>query len=197
MNKKEQPEIKLTANVNLNDTNNYQLLLASQNYGTFYCIYGKLTITEGTKILEKIDLKLKNYKGTCNVGFINNDSSLNHVRVYRHEKTLFIEIPVMGFCNAPNSEINQTNATSGKQIDLTGVEKIFIYRGIIKNNSMVGNISDAEFIYRDGEDRRPRYQKLPNGMYNSLDDWDLKTPFLSGAKASGGNCFTSNLEVYP
>ncbi|WP_299709613.1 hypothetical protein [uncultured Tenacibaculum sp.] len=69
-------KLNLKGNININDSESYQFLYASQCYQTLYSVYGKFNGAE--RIQEKgddflnikvLDLYLVNYQGTINIGF--------------------------------------------------------------------------------------------------------------------------------
>lgn len=59
---------KIVLNLRLEDANRYQLVYASQLYGTFFSVFAKLTIKNDT--LKTIQLSLVNYKGQVNLGLL-------------------------------------------------------------------------------------------------------------------------------
>ncbi|MCH2033039.1 MAG: hypothetical protein MK202_05895 [Tenacibaculum sp.] len=199
MEPKKQEDFNLTSNLNLEDSTNYQLLLASQNYNTFYCIYGKLEINQKSNTLEGIDLKILNYKGAFNIGFIGDSSMNNFIKVRREKTSLLISIPVNGFSAIQSTSTDKNNFDNNQPVDLTGITNVRVFRGLIKNDQMTDRVWDSEFRYRDGRNRRDRsVQSLPEGLYSSIDDWKKSNfDYFNEDKASGDNCFTSYLNTYP
>lgn len=65
--------------INLNDYSDYQPILASQDYGTFYLIYIRITSHQKIKVdgIEKhkymCDFKLQNFRGAITMGFIDDN----------------------------------------------------------------------------------------------------------------------------
>lgn len=54
----------LTGYVNLNDQQNYQLIYATQEFLSFYCIYAKFELSIDNLFLQSIELHLENYNGS-------------------------------------------------------------------------------------------------------------------------------------
>ncbi len=191
----------LSSNVQLDheSKNREQFLLASQSFGTFYCIYGKFDISE-TGLLSKIEFRLINYKGICNVGFFpkNSKIKLEVIEVKSENlnyKRLVIKIPLIGFSGKQRAEANISNAINDHEINFNEIEEIIIFRGIIKNDFIDDNVFDSEFNYRDGEGVNSIKPLEPQrGRFNSIEDWD-NANFDSDnlAQASSINCMTSVL----
>jgi len=65
--------------LNVEDREDYQPILASQDYGTFYLVYAKITSYEKVKMngIEKhqyiFDFKLQNFRGDITMGFVDNN----------------------------------------------------------------------------------------------------------------------------
>lgn len=62
----------ITLSIQKSNKNDHQLIYASQLYGTFFAVSGKLNINEtnGIKHLIGIELTLTNYKGLFNIGIL-------------------------------------------------------------------------------------------------------------------------------
>ncbi len=76
------------------ESNRYQAIYASQQYGTFYGLYGKFDIEKKGKktFLKRIDFKLLNYKGILNMSLEGNPDS---IIVDEKAKETIREIPVV------------------------------------------------------------------------------------------------------
>ena len=63
--------MQISTNIHLCEEANerYQLIYSSQNYGTFYSVYGKFEVKNNTLI--SIDFRLINFKGVLNLGIKN------------------------------------------------------------------------------------------------------------------------------
>ncbi|CAL2084177.1 conserved hypothetical protein [Tenacibaculum sp. 190524A05c] len=192
----------LTTSINLKDSGRHQFLIASQNYGTFYCIYGKFHLKENSNILSHVELELLNYKGTCNLGFVNHNDH-NQIRVSTttdnlDKKILFIEIPLVGFENNTKTNITATNFIENEEINIDNIDGVRVFRGLVKNQNIIDKIFDEEFSYRDGKIEDDRYNDdeltPPIGLYLSMNHWINDQVDFSN-KATGDHCFTSNLKV--
>ncbi|CAL2076903.1 hypothetical protein [Tenacibaculum sp. 190524A05c] len=192
----------LTTSINLKDSSRHQFLIASQNYGTFYCVYGKFHLKENSSILSYVELELLNYKGTCNLGFVNHNNH-NQIRVSTTtdnlgNNILFIEIPLIGFEKNTKTNITTTNIIENEEINVDNIHGVRVFRGLVKNQNKMDNIFDEEFSYRDGKTEDDRYNDdnhiPPIGLYLSMDHWINDQVDFSN-KATGDHCFTSNLRV--
>lgn len=136
---------------------NWQMVYASQLYGTFFAVYAKINADETNKQINTIDLKLINYKGPINLGIHRADYNqkrkkyriLDHILEKSIEVNLIsitlwvhglsdrvsLEEPITVNCDAEDSylEINRKLLPLSKD-----------------DNLVVNGVFDSEFYYRDG-----------------------------------------------
>lgn len=148
-----------SASLALENDQRDQLLLASQNYGTFYCIYAQFEVEKN--ILKSINFNIINYKGLINLGFLANDepstdgfpnSNNSKIYVFDEGETLFIGIPVKGGTCNKETFFESKNIYGSKEIDITNITKVIVFRGLVKNGAKEQDemFFDSEFVYRDG-----------------------------------------------
>lgn len=209
-----------STSVNLNDSERSQLLLASQNYGTFYCIYGNFEV-KNNKIIS-IGFEIVNYKGLLNIGFLASDlneeeKNINKSKIYviNDGNTLYIGVPLKAATCNTNTTVTQNNFIPKGGIDIKKIKKIVVSRGLIKNGLKDQNdiLFDSEFHYRDGTDTP--LQMIENvrlitdgelrdkikieGLFLSEKEWeetisrDKSNLFFSAAASN--NCRISEIEV--
>ena len=137
----------LTGNIEIRDSSRYQFLYASQNYGTFYCIFAKITL-KSNKYLDTIKFKLINYKGLVNMGFFGTEGEEITVEINNNE--LQIKIIVGGL-----KKDNETTFTvsSGLKLDISNIKYIVfnrLLRKLHEHGCANGLVFDDEFFYRSG-----------------------------------------------
>ncbi|QNM86297.1 hypothetical protein H9W90_04020 [Polaribacter pectinis] len=102
--------------LDLNERNDWQPILATQEFGTFFMVYIKFKdfIEENNQGLSiksyKCDFKLQNFKGDITIGFSNNTPILTYpdgTRPYDNELNAYINIVIQPF--NLNHEINDCN----------------------------------------------------------------------------------------
>jgi hypothetical protein len=161
--------IRLTAN----DNNRYQTVYASQSYGTFYAVFAKFTVldildNEGQvvpkkKLLEKINLKLINYKGLLNISLEKgSEKDPNAYERRTDSKSLLIKIKVKG---AADGELNtEDEILFNEPVVIEDGMFVSIIRELLtlsgktneefmddsENTPFVGGVFDDEFYERDG-----------------------------------------------
>lgn len=175
----------------------YQFLIASQNYGTLYGIYGQINFKDDdtdTKI-KNIDFELINYKGLFNIGFLADKGPYNEIKSYldKKTKTLVLEIPVCGLSSihttsAEIKDLNNNNAA----ISVNNIKWIKVDRmlhKLVPGNANSEKVFDNEFYYKDGKDHANR--TLRKGQKGFKDTGGTFKIFLASR-----NCHTSILKVF-
>lgn len=188
----------IKCNPDLKDT--WQMVYASQLYGTFFAVYAKIVANKDEKCMNSIDLKLINYKGPINLGI--------HEATYNVKRK---KISIIDHMNGNSLTINVLSVTLWIRAltEQDGCEKpITIEQSINEDetyleinrkllplsengNCVVDGVFDSEFYYRDGLSK-PIPKKLDeiSGLsswkkYNSLDKEDEGNVELLGP---GGIC---------
>ena len=181
----EKTEIPLTGSFILQpESERYQVIFASQNYGTFYAFYAKLNFAKDH--LESIDFKLVNYKGIINLGFLNNNDRGIKFDFSPETGTLDIEIIIKGLTQ--NYETNKLYI--GESISANDIKNIFIARKLKRmanNGSEIDGVFDNEFHYRSGNIKNERKPRVSWEEENQKIDFEKK--------AFDGNCDFSKLET--
>lgn len=186
----ENPLEDFSGNINLHPSDKrYQFLMASQNYGTLYGVFGKFNIEKeiDTFYLTQLDLKIINYKGLLNIGFAINkkfDAAVDGNNEFK------MNISVQGLTN---KFMEQANIPL--RIDVSSVKKMTFYKVLNylyldQSNLNPSGVFDDEFYYRDGiqnadESKPESNQREPQpGMVNYVSQ-----------KLVSRNCHTSILYV--
>lgn len=193
----ENPLDDYTGNINLHpDDKRYQFLMASQNYGTLYGVFGNFTIEieEDKYYLTQLDLKIVNYKGLLNIGFALNK---NLDLAFNGNNEVKMDVSVQGLSN-----VYMKQADIKSRIDVTHIKKMkfnrvlnFLVSDVLDLNE--SGVFDNEFYYRDGiqtsDERKPESRKRPSqpGMVN----YDNQPVNYDSEKLISRNCHTSILYV--
>lgn len=183
-----------TVSLNSKENNRYQAIYASQSYGTFYGLFAKFvvkdvysdtTLEPTTKLLERIDLKLINYKGILNICL---KKSSNHEAdtIINDKKTFILKIQVKG---AISSDPDDTDSlVFDPPIKIKHNSYFIVLRELLTLNGQSGDefnnaddmtpfvngVFDSEFYERQGETIR---KKSEIGFPIELDADDLKSNF--------------------
>ncbi|TVZ54888.1 hypothetical protein OD91_0125 [Lutibacter sp. Hel_I_33_5] len=185
-----QYEQLLLGSIDLNETFHYQFMYASQNYGTFYAIYGKISEDKAS-----LSLELVNYKGPINLGFATKNSLEDKNKSKVDGDILKIAIEVQGLSTNKSTTLKLNNVT-----DISNSDTIFIERFLHPLNKVSSPFSsmvfDSEFYYRSGENIIPNNR---NKSVKELIGKFINTPLTTDKKnklaATGGNCKTSLLNI--
>ena len=185
-----------STNVKLNDNSRMQFMYASQNYETFYCIFGKFHIIENK--ISKIDFELINYKGKVNLGFLGSSSIDSEIFIKRENKNLLIGFPVKASTGNNKSEIKSHNFWDNKEISIVGITRIYVFRGLIcmnSDNEQFHQLFDSEFYYRDGIEEPIKISSNRLGYFDDLFKWNtyLSNLELEIPKSDNSKIYTSNL----
>ena len=127
----------------------WQLVHASQAYGTFYCIYAKFEPNLAVDKLVKYEFKLVNYKGLINLGIDGVMLSLDDA-----DADLAFTIKVQGLIkdkdigDTISVDLDWTKAIKGSfYIDLQPLHG----NDYSKSDYLKNHVFDQEFFYRDSD----------------------------------------------
>ncbi|QMU64894.1 MAG: hypothetical protein GKR88_11725 [Flavobacteriaceae bacterium] len=169
----------------LQENDRYQILYASQNYGTFYSVYSKFFFKND--YLEKIEFKIINYKGLVNIGFLDCKNGCIRSDLTKNG-TLKIDLPVKGMAQK-STILYKPNA----KIHIDSLQNIFVQRHLVKLNTKGERtnkgVFDTEYYYRSGNFTDSR--KIRPGMVADSIKRDSITLF-----AISNNCHSSILKAY-
>ncbi len=134
----------------------YQNIYASQAYGTFFGIHGKLIKNSDNK-LKSIDLILTNYKGHFNLKI--ETASLDLKTTLKGDKYLILDVKIKApIINFPEAGTPVIISKKAKEVDLSEVQFFLADRTLI---SMSGH-TYKELCEMDSNHRRP----LMNGTFD-------------------------------
>jgi hypothetical protein len=129
----------------------FQLVFASQVYGTFFGIYAKLDFTKlsGRLKLNKITFRIINYKGQINIGIDSVDAPLYHPEDHRKLNIIFhlkgYMPPLQDYeCDFTQDEIYLED---GSEITFKRNMRDFVAD---TNHLFEDGAFDSEFYFRDG-----------------------------------------------
>jgi hypothetical protein len=136
------------------DSNENQLIYASQLYGTLFAVSGKFTLSPDKQKLKAIEFKLINYKGTLNLGLLSiTRSDLIPDVTVEGRFNLTLQLKAMHGVHGHNKSLSLNDL----DIDTNSFKQLLVTRrlhrfGPIENitehlNDMV---FDTEFFERDG-----------------------------------------------
>lgn len=155
--------------------NKYQLIYASQLYGTFFCVFAKLNIKK-TK-LDSMELQLVNYKGKVNLGLMQKTKKGWSKGKINHELVLHVKA-----ADGQNVYSKANPITVSCNTNLAIITDILVKRElhpIHKNKTtqqqLTTKIFDSEFYGRDGEFvyKKPTTDEL-------LEEYKKQTPSIIG-----------------
>ncbi len=165
----------------------YQLIYASQLYGTFFAVGALLNLTEDKQKLKSIDLAINNYKGLYNIGFAphtKNTWKLNegtglmvlYLQAYNGTNTSHLSksIPIELHSEVPLSDL--------RRFFTTRVVKSFSESSAIKHHLDEGAF-DSEFYVRNGK-HIAAIERMDNYLPHDI-------PTDINPKAGPKNCMTS------
>lgn len=215
-------KINLIGYLNLKDSKNYQFLYASQNYNTFYGIYGKFEAEKSKEgyLINSITFLLVNYKGVINIGFQYGHSV--EINYANENKTPQInKIPTGNLEENIQNEVFDTRDTNQFKINLRGlsennylkvnfknglkVKDIFSIKRVLKTLTTKrmangdaydfnGQVFDSEFFYRDGLGKS-RANRNRNGRERIHHDYKEEIKENVGEKLIADDCVESNLKI--
>lgn len=130
--------------VNEENKEKWQLVLASQFYGTFFCIYGMFIPSSDGNTLESIKFKLVNYKGIINLGILKDPYILPKNRSGKN----IIVIPIKGMID----DIASCNISLNLPIEKTNLYFVTKLNPLRNPKSFFkSNVFDQEFYFRNSE----------------------------------------------
>jgi hypothetical protein len=147
------------------ENDRYQAVYASQQYGTFYGIYGRFQIEkkQGETFLHRIDLKLINYKGMLNMSM---DTELkidpNAKELLRNLDVILLKVKVRAKLQDANYESSHSFRDPiriHKGTYFSVISELIPLCGTKDPKKMtheVGGVFDNEFYYKDGMSYTPR-----------------------------------------
>lgn len=180
--------MEFSSNVHLHSDNNdrYQLIYTSQNYGTFYGVFGKFSVEAQT--LKKVDLKLINFKGEVNLGIYHAEFIGFGEEDIERLLTEGIDTVKCGIINlhvrALEVKKDFTNINISCNLEDLKDHYLSIRRSVVPINKECSEVFDTEYYYRDG--LRSEYEFSQSYL-------DYKTGFSIGdvqdiPKGPGGIC---------
>lgn len=151
---------ELSGTFNLSDNSRFQGVYASQCYETFFTVYAKFNFDKNN-LLESIVLKLINYKGPINLGFLhlenNHENPNNGINTIFGDKILKMDLMIRGATGI--TETIHKFDTSITKISKDNISVFLIDRILDRlngSNPFKQNIFDSEFHYRSGEKTEPK-----------------------------------------
>ncbi len=172
-----------TVSLTPDDNDRFQVVYASQRYGTFFGVFGKFKIRkeENKTLLDQIDFELINYKGPVNISLIKIEIDTVAIETVRGIDTILAKLDfqqAMGpavtersFSFAPPVEIKQNSYFSiiSDLLPLSGSHDSKV--------DFVNGFFDSEYFYRDGLTTHPReVTSIPLGQTPSKDQgFDFET----------------------
>lgn len=186
-------EQNLTGYINLKDRENHQFIYASQNNGTFYCVYAKFIIEND--LLKSINFYIHNYKGLFKLKF---KTSLVDVIGLKDEvlRIGIIVQPIFG-----NDETSTVDLTE-KKININNIKHLYLERGYLRLDRNNDHIDDG-FTLIDGDVRDieglvdnhlQREEVFFENLLNKDIDFNNRKKIF-GQAAVGRNCRISLMRV--
>ncbi|WP_299837164.1 hypothetical protein [uncultured Tenacibaculum sp.] len=176
----------------LNDNERYQAILASQNYGTFYVIYAKINFKkreingEKVDVLDNIDLKLFNYKGLINLGFLDHEGRGVKITFDKEKGKLKLRVKIKGL--QADDRTVKVYGDDEEPIKYQDIKQIYVDRKLLRlteSDREYRGVYDTEYFYRSGEDFHERRRSRGTDPHPPTED-----------KAFNGNCEESTLMVF-
>lgn len=161
-----------SSSIKIQDSSRMQFLYASQNYGSFYCVFSRFHI-ENNK-LKTIDFEIINYKGMLNMGFLGNASSDSEIFTCKLGQTLLIGLPLKASSGHNKTEIHSHNFCSNNEISIDDITHVFVFRGLLPMDlarEQFHNHFDNEFFYREGSEDPLPINDDRDGYFTSLGKW--------------------------
>lgn len=191
---KSQNNLDIVINLRKEDTINYQLVYASQLYGTFFCVFAKLNIAD--KKLVTIELRLVNYKGQINIGMLPETCGTWVDGSEGFEITMHLK------ANDGKHQYNEGDEiiVACNEKPIADLDHIVFRRALhpmyqIANEEFVKQLSkglfDSEFFNRDGAFITTKYHL--DDLYKDYKSKISKSPNL--VVKSDGVCNTSYVEL--
>lgn len=152
-----------------NKPNKYQLIYASQLYGTFFCVFSKLKIVKGN--LVSMDLHLVNYKGPINLGLLK-ETENGWSQSMGIGYNLELSIKAADGSNSYNGRKQITVPCGG--VPVNSIAQILVmrklnplYKSASTSQQLEKEIFDSEFYDRDGEFvyRKPTTDEVAKAYY--------------------------------
>jgi len=154
----------------LNDT--FQNIYASQNYGTFFGVFGKFKFNKTSKKIQELTLQIINYKGLINLEFV--DYSLIQYENAAEDNIIELSVSLKGSLRTSGKEELSISQEDLNALDLNAVDYFIINKSLkalngdsqeevdarVMNGSnqsdlpldpMSNGVFDEEFYYRNGK----------------------------------------------
>lgn len=182
-----------TISLSSEDNSRYQAIYASQQYGTFYGLFGKFDIEKRGKrtLLHGIDLKLINYKGILNMSI---ETGPDSVALDEEARETVRDIPVILLKVEVRAKIQDPNYDSSlrllKPIEVKKGTFFSVISEVLPISGhkdtkvpFVDGVFDNEFFFRDG---------LPN-----VERKITKIPLENGSKKDNLRGFKFQSKLLP
>ena len=158
----------------ISETNRFQSVYSSQNYGVFYELYTKANFHKEEKIdvIKSFEFIIVNYKGPLNLGFADLDIKKDELFHNKEDQVLGLRIVLSGKNNKNylKIEVPESWGVTKKNIKQLNVFRMLVpLNGLKLKNAMEGNIFDTEFYERNGI-YITRKKIVPSGNYDFDDE---------------------------
>ena len=180
--------LDLSGSFIINDFSRMQSLYSSQNYGTFYEVYALCNFEND--LLKSIDLKLVNYKGPINIGFLNKLGGNCKLKFDLKSKTLCLILVVKGLGN-----YDSTTITVNENVPIDEIDEFNTYRLLmplnVNSDGLENNVFDEEYYYRSGISTIDSREKRDGLLKADLDIDSIDCFELTPKGDGGGKCYSS------
>lgn len=156
---------------------NYQIVYASQLYGTFFGVGAKIDLTDDCSTITGIHLALNNYKGLYNIGILNHTANTWRIE----DKVGIIVLHLKAYNGLNNGElVKKISLNLSDEIPVADIDSIFTTRDLHSftvadpiENHLEEATFDSEFFERNGRfiRRRNRFDfQLPDNPPTAVEE---------------------------
>jgi hypothetical protein len=180
---------EISTSIQINSDEN-QLIYASQLYGTLFAVSGKFKLSEDKQKLIEIEFKLINYKGTLNLGIlsITNSDLVKDTKV-DGRYILTLQLKAMDGVHGHNKSIKLTNL----DIDINLFKQLLVTRRLHRfgpindiTSHLDDMVFDSEFFERDGAVIREKNIHMDDATITHEDE-----SFVDILTTKSGKCKTT------
>ena len=172
-----------TVSLTPEDNDRFQVVYASQRYGTFFGVFAKFKIRkeENKTLMDQIDFELINYKGLVNISLVQIDIDTEAKETIRDVDVILAKLD---FQQAMGPAVTERSFSFANPIEIKSDSYFSIVSDLLPlsgdhniKEAFVNGFFDSEYFYRDGLVTQPReVTSIPLGQTPSKDEgFDFET----------------------
>jgi len=183
MNKEQNINYSSTVSLTPDDNNRFQVVYASQRYGTFFGVFAKFKIRKAgdQTLLDQVDFELINFKGPVNISLV---KIAIDTEARERIRDVDLILAKLDFQQAMGLAVTERSFSFANPIEIKKDSYFSIISDLLPLSgghdtkvAFVNGFFDSEYFYRDGLAAHPReVTSIPLGQTPSKDEgFDFET----------------------